>query len=106
MSLVEQWTERHQQKLEIAKQIALEAGALALCTYHDEVFFRNLHRLAAAIELAHYRFAHCELPNVFRNRRELTDSLSSAITNSPLECQSCVRVCERLSGPCASTQLN
>jgi hypothetical protein len=89
MSLLRQWAERQEEKLKVAKKIALEAGVLAHCADHNELFFQSLHRRAAAVELAHYKFAHCQLPNIFKNRRELTDSLTDAITNSPLECRSC-----------------
>ena len=89
MSLSERWTERQEEKLKIANKIALEAGALARCSHHNELFFKDLQKRAAAVALAHHRFAHCELPNIFRNRRELLDSLSNAITNAPLECRSC-----------------
>ncbi|HEX6802159.1 MAG TPA: hypothetical protein VF133_00635 [Terriglobales bacterium] len=89
MTLLQQWTEREQEKLKIATEIALEAGALARCSNHDELFFKDLHKRTAAVELAHRRFEHCELPNIFRNRRELTDFLSDAITSAPLECRWC-----------------
>ena len=90
MSLVQRWTLQREEKLHVVKSIAVEAGVLVRCRAHeDEIFFHTLQRRPAAIELANFKFSHCQLPNIFENRRDLMNSLRHVITNAPLECRCC-----------------
>jgi hypothetical protein len=81
-------------KLEIARSIAIEAGAISECENHPGTYIDNLDD--AARELA-YKIGNklitdkSERVQMFRTRPELSAMIKDAIESSGEECDSCAK---------------
>lgn len=82
MGAVKEWMLHHDYQLEVATDIAVEAGVLSRCEYHEEIVLDNETDHADAYKLANWKFSHGELRNMFETRREMTDAIQEAIENA------------------------
>ena len=79
----EQWIE--------AEQIAVDAGVLKRCPYHDCVYDALNGDNTPAYKLANYRLSHGLLNVGFTDSRELTDTIKAVIEDSAMECGYCAK---------------
>lgn len=95
MSRAKEALEEQEEKREVAIQIAIAAGVLQQCKYHDDCIFEGNEEIEIAYKLANHQFSHGEHVNVFKNRREMTDIIKEVVADYPGdECPSCARVRE------------
>ncbi len=81
--------ERRESLLGVATGIALEAGALKRCEYH-EIVFEGPNDIQGAYMLGNYKFSKGELNGAFETRREMTDCIKQAVEdNCADECPRC-----------------
>jgi hypothetical protein len=74
-----------------AIEIAIEAGALKRCEYHDDVY-EGSRDFEAAYRLGNTKFSRGEA-GAFENRREMTDYIKEVIEDHPAEeCPSCEHI--------------
>jgi hypothetical protein len=73
---------------EVAKQIAIDAGALAVCTYHD-IAYDNGGEIESAYKLANARYTAGKYDDVSGDRREMTDAIQHAVGESADSCWRC-----------------
>jgi Bacteriophage lambda ea8.5-related domain len=71
----------HQDQIAVATDIAVEAGVLSRCEFHDTVL-DNETEPTDAYKLANWKFSHGKLRDAFETRREMTDAVQEAIQDS------------------------
>lgn len=69
--------EDHEARLDIAMQIAIDAGALQRCAMHEECVFEGRELLEEAYKLGNFRFSKGDYVGAFESRREMTDAIKS-----------------------------
>ena len=89
MGAAKRLLEAHQHKLMVAEDIAVEAGALERCEFHDFVY-DTWGDPVEAYKLGNRKFTAGEVA-VFADRREMTDYIQDAITQSADECGYCAK---------------
>ena len=72
-------------------QIALEAGVLKRCKFHDCVYYADGEK-TPAYKLGNYKFSKGELTKIFSDRTELTDAIKDAIEEAALSCWVCDKI--------------
>ena len=75
----------------VATDIALRAGVLVRCEFHETVYDALAGDDAAAHELGNSLFSSGELKGVFSDREEMTDAIQAAIDEAGPECYSCAK---------------
>jgi len=86
--------ERLEQQEGIALEIAIKAGVLNRCEFHEDVIFEDSGDTEAAYKLANKMFSSGEVSEHFSTRRELTDTIKKVIENAAEECYSCAKWAE------------
>ncbi|MCC2524545.1 MULTISPECIES: hypothetical protein [Vibrio] len=84
--------DNHEEMRFIAEKIALEAGAVKKCPYHEDVILEvdDLDANEKAYKKAAYMFKRGDYP-VFSSQRELTDEIKEIIDTASGSCYSCDR---------------
>lgn len=83
--MAEQENKRHR-----AYQIALKAGVLKPCKYHDdEVIVNEDKEVVEAYKLGNARFEKDSLGEVFDGRRDMTDYIKEVVENANTNCWIC-----------------
>ena len=73
-----------------AIEIAVEAGALKRCEFHEDTLLDGGGDVEAAYRLGNSKFTAGEFKEFFETRREMTDTIKSVVDdNSADECYSC-----------------
>jgi hypothetical protein len=86
---------RHQDQLVEATEIAVQAGVLKRCEFHDDIVWDVFGDHAEAYKIGNARFTAGELRADFRSRRELTDAIKAAIEHSGVSgCPLCAKLLE------------
>lgn len=85
--------EEAEAKCGIALQIALEAGVLTQCEFHEDYIYEGGEEIESAYKLANHKFSHGEIEGVFSNRREMTDTIKDVVEdhNTADECYACAK---------------
>ncbi|MEN3111145.1 hypothetical protein ACFONG_04715 [Uliginosibacterium paludis] len=84
--------EDDEEKRGIAIQIALEAGVLEQCEFHEDCLFEGGEEIEAAYKLGNFKISNGEYGDVFESRREMTDLIKEVVQdNSAEECYSCAK---------------
>ncbi len=84
--------EENEAKRGIALQIALEAGVLEQCEFHDDCIYEGGEEIESAYKLANHKVSHGELEGVFENRREMTDIIKDVVEDHAAEeCYACAK---------------
>ncbi|MCE9686312.1 hypothetical protein LZP73_08820 [Shewanella sp. AS16] len=74
--------ESDDQKREAALRIAIQAGTLSTCPFHDDVTYDGHGDVEAAYKLGNRLFSDdAPLTNVFSSRREMTDYIQSVVND-------------------------
>lgn len=74
-----------------AIRIAVDAGILNRCPYHDYVYAPLNGDYTPAYKLGNYRLSHGLLDVRFSNSRELTDTIKAVVEDSAMECGYCAQ---------------
>ena len=65
--------EENESKRAVALEIALEAGVLEQCEFHEDCIFEGGEEIEAAYKLGNSKMSKGDLGDVFESRREMTD---------------------------------
>lgn len=84
--------EERENQRDVATQIAVEAGVLNRCEFHEEVWDALAGDNTPAYKLGNYKFSKGELAGVFSDRREMTDAIDAAVEYAGMECGSCAKL--------------
>jgi hypothetical protein len=88
MGAMKRLMEEHEQQLDVGRQIAIEAGVLELCEFHEVAVYNN-RNVERAYRLGNTKFSAGALRGVFDTRREMTDAIQKAVEESAIECYFC-----------------
>lgn len=84
--------EEHQEKLDAAMQIALQAGVLKQCIDHEECVFEGSNNIEDAYKLGNTLFTSGKVNGTFSSRREMTDLIKEVVEAHPSEeCPRCAK---------------
>lgn len=93
MGIAKQSLLNHEHKRNIAIEIAVEAGVLERCEYHNDAVFRGTEEITEAYKLGNIRFTEGEVSNKFNGRREMTDIIKEVVEEDPAdECPFCAKI--------------
>lgn len=91
MGIAKRWMEREEAKREEAKDIAVEAGVLKRCEFHDDIILDVFGDHSEAYKLANKKFSASKLREEYASRRELTDKIKEEIEDSSDGCPYCAQ---------------
>jgi hypothetical protein len=90
MSQAKRLLEAQEGKQRAAMGIAIAAGVIRRCEFHDDCLFMGNADKESAYKLGNYRFSKNELEDVFETRNEMNDAIKGAIEEIGLEeCYRC-----------------
>lgn len=92
MGFAKRQMELEQQQWMVAQEIAVDAGVLERCEYHNEVYDALAGDYTPAYMRGNRLFSSGELNGVFSDRREMTDAIKAAIEDSAMECGYCAKM--------------
>jgi hypothetical protein len=75
----------------IAEDIAVEAGILKRCPWHEIAYLddRDMGRL---YKIAAKRFKEGDIPRPFYSQKDIKDALKSVVDDAPLDCPRCEKL--------------
>jgi hypothetical protein len=91
MGFAKRLLEEREQQRDVATVIAVDAGVLKRCEFHDIVYDPLAGDNTPAYKLGNYRLSAGELKGVFSSSREMTDAIKSAIDDAGMECYDCAK---------------
>jgi hypothetical protein len=91
MGFAKRLLEEQQRQSGVAMGIAVDAGVLKRCKYHDNVYDALAGDNTPAYELGNSRFSAGELKGVFSSSKEMAAAIDSAIRDAGVECYDCVK---------------
>lgn len=92
MGIAKRHMEEMEDKRNLALRIAVDAGVLDECEYHDGTYTEGSNDIEEAYKLGNARITSGELEGAFDSRREMTDLIKEVVTeNCSDECYSCAR---------------
>lgn len=91
MSFAKRLLEEQYNKSIVAEEIAVRAGVLGQCEFHECVY-DNYGDPVDAYKLANAKFTAGEISDVFANRHEMTDYIKAVIEESADECGYCAKI--------------
>lgn len=84
--------EEQDAKSAAAIDIALEAGVLKQCEFHEGSIYEGGQDIENAYKLGNHRMSRGELEGVFKSRREMTDAIKEVVDeNAAEECYACAK---------------
>jgi len=84
--------QEHEDKLVRALDIAVQAGVVATCELHSDVYLEGNEDIEAAYKFGNAQYSAGKLDGVFKSRREMTDLIQEAVSdNSGDECYICAK---------------
>lgn len=89
MGQAKRMLEEQQERNSAATRIAIEAGVLKRCPYHDIVFDVLNGDNTPAYKLGNHQFSEGRLDGMFESRRQMTDAIDEAVTEAGMECSQC-----------------
>ncbi|MCH8029595.1 MAG: hypothetical protein IH874_06665 [Candidatus Dadabacteria bacterium] len=93
MGGVKRLMEEQEGKQNVAIQIALEAGVLKSCEYHEDFIFDTGKDILNAYMLANAKYTEDHYIDVFNNRKEMTDFIKDVVEEHlPVECPFCAKL--------------
>ena len=83
-------TEECDRRYEAAKQIALAAGVLRECEYHEGFFFKGDKEIKSALTMANNYYLQGRYNHEFKDKKEMTDTIIEVVGKYSSEnCLSC-----------------
>ncbi|MHC1750923.1 hypothetical protein [Humidesulfovibrio sp.] len=91
MSIVDRMVEYEEQKEGAAISIALQAGVLNRCEFHQECLFKGESEILDAYKLGSAMFARGAFKDLFDSQRDVTDMIDKVVAENNLddECSEC-----------------
>lgn len=82
--------EEENRKYKIAIQIALAAGVLKECEYHEGLFFKGDKEISKAFAMANDQYLQGKYDRDFRDKKEMTDTIIEIVGQYSSDyCSSC-----------------
>ncbi len=82
--------EQHERKCGTAIKIAIAAGVLKECEYHEGCFFKGNEELKKAYSIANDQYSQGEFVHEFIDKKEMTDTIREVVKEySSEKCSSC-----------------
>ena len=76
-----------------ALTIAIKAGVLGACEFHDDGIYQTGEEIEGAYKLGNAQFTAGELGDVFPARRDMTDAIKAVVEDHPAEeCTRCAKM--------------
>jgi hypothetical protein len=82
-----------QARVAIAENLAVEAGILRRCPFH-EFTYQESWDLDRAYRIAVRRFKKGDIPGPFSSQEDVTDAIKAVVDNAPLDCPRCQKIRE------------
>lgn len=93
MGAVKRMHEEHEALRSLALDIAIEAGVLTSCKYHDDAIFEGRNDITEAYRLANTKATKGELNGSSDSRRKMTDAIKEVVENCAIEeCPYCAKI--------------
>ena len=85
--------EEHEEKVRVAMGIALKAGVLKCCEFHEDCIFEGSGDIEAAYRFGNSSFSAGALGEAFESRREMTDYIKGVVewNHAADECPRCLK---------------
>jgi hypothetical protein len=90
LSAIKRYMEALEHQLVVGNQIAIDAGVLKVCPYHEIAFYDD-GDVTPAYKLGNSRFTAGKYVGVFEDRTEMTDAILKAVQDSAVECDPCLK---------------
>jgi hypothetical protein len=95
MSLIKTIIDDDNQKYKIAEEIALQAGVLKKCEFHEYISFVGTEDITKAYMLANNQYTNGEHIKLFKTRVELTDKIKEVVGGEfENRCVRCAQIAE------------
>jgi len=79
-------------KRDKATAIAVKAGVLERCEYHEDIVFETGEDVVEAYRRGNARFETDSLGRFFDSRREMTDYIKEVVNDAAMECWCCEKL--------------
>jgi hypothetical protein len=79
------------ERQDIGEELAVDAGILKRCEWHEFVY-QDDWDLERAYRLAAWRFKRGEVPGPFYSQRDVTDAIKAAVEDATLNCPRCEKI--------------
>lgn len=90
MGFTKRLIDRQEHQVKVATQIALEAGVLQRCPYHETILDSG-EDIEGAYRLGNARYSAGTYAKDFSDRREMTDAIKKAVEDRSDECFQCAK---------------
>lgn len=86
--------EHQEAQLDKALSIAIQAGVIASCPFHEGCTYDGGVEIEAAYKLGNYLYSQGELVDLFEDRREMTDTILAVVKEHGIndECVRCADI--------------
>lgn len=92
MGQMKHYLEERDRQEAVATSIAIKAGVLERCEFHEDSVYLGGHDVEDAYKLGNSLFTAKKLGNVFSDRREMTDTIQSVVEDTFADsCPDCAR---------------
>tara|TARA_R110001583_G_scaffold9096_7_gene42897 strand:+ start:3602 stop:3907 length:306 start_codon:yes stop_codon:yes gene_type:complete len=94
MSITKRWMEQEEHKLNVATEIAIQAGVLERCEFCESIVYQTGENVEEAYKLGNTQFSRGEL-EAFDSRKEMTDAVKATVEN-PDHASDCCHHCDEM----------
>jgi hypothetical protein len=91
MGITKELMLEEQEREAIAEDLAVEAGILKRCPWHERVYQEDWD-LERVYRMAAWRFKRGEVSGRFYSQRDLTDAIKAVVEDAPLVCLHCEKM--------------
>ncbi len=83
--------ERIEERRGKATGIAIKAGVLQVCQFHEDVVYETGEDIVGAYKLGNARYDKDSLGKIFLSRTDMTDHIKHVVEEAAMECWSCAK---------------
>lgn len=98
MGMAKRHMEEEESKLNVATDIAIQAGVLQRCEYCESTVFQGNEDIEDAYKLGNTLFTSGEVNGQFESRREMTDFIQGAVQSGDHAADCCYHCHEKMYG--------
>ena len=92
MGFTKRLIEKQEEQRVAARDIAIAAGVLKPCEFHEDCIIDCGADIEAAYKLGNHRFSAGSLGECFDTRREMTDCINSVVQQTADRCWICAKI--------------
>jgi thermostable 8-oxoguanine DNA glycosylase len=92
MSMVKRHMEQVEARRERATAIAIKAGVLKVCEFHEDVVYETGEDVVEAYKRGNARYDKDSLGKIFESRTDMTDYIKEVVEEAADECWSCAKL--------------